>query len=64
MVVDYVGSWEHIPDGLVGNDDLSPLLLAQLLSAGIELSGDNVDGLVGFPLLWDVSEGVHLRAGV
>ena len=37
------------PDGLVGNDDLAPVL--DLLGDGAELVGDNVDGLVGLSLL-------------
>jgi hypothetical protein len=41
------------PDGLVGNDNLCPLLLGQLLGGGIELTGDDLDGLVGFALLYD-----------
>lgn len=40
-----------LPDGLVGNDNLSPLLLAQLLSGSVELAGDNLDSLVGITLL-------------
>lgn len=41
------------PNGLVGNDNLSPLLLAQLLGGGVELTGDDLDGLVGLALLYD-----------
>lgn len=42
---------DHVPDGLVGDDDLSPLLLGELLGGGVELPGDDVDGLVGLTLL-------------
>lgn len=42
---------EVLPDGLVGNDNLVPLLLAQLLSGSIELAGDDLDRLVGLTLL-------------
>lgn len=41
------------PDRLVGNDNLSPLLFGELLGGSIELTGDNVDGLVGLALLYD-----------
>jgi hypothetical protein len=41
------------PDRLVGNDDLSPLLLGQLLGGGVELTGNDLDGLVGLTLLYD-----------
>lgn len=41
------------PDGLVGDDNLSPLLLGQLLGGGVELTGDDLDGLVGLALLYD-----------
>lgn len=37
------------PDGLVGNDDLAPVL--DLLGDGTELVGNDVDGLVGLSLL-------------
>jgi hypothetical protein len=37
------------PDGLVGNDDLAPVL--DLLGDGAELVGDDLDGLVGLSLL-------------
>lgn len=40
-----------LPDGLVGNDNVGPLLLAQLLGGSIELTGDNINGLVGLTLL-------------
>lgn len=40
-----------LPDGLVGNDNLSPLLLAQLLSGSVELAGDDLNSLVGLTLL-------------
>lgn len=42
---------KFIPDGLVGNDDLVPLLLGELLGGGVQLASDDIDGLVGFPLL-------------
>lgn len=45
------GSMGFIPDGLVSNDDLVPLLFGQLLSGSVELAGDNVDGLAGLTLL-------------
>lgn len=41
------------PDGLVGNNDLRPLLLGQLLGGGVELTGNDLNGLVGLPLLYD-----------
>jgi hypothetical protein len=41
------------PDGLVGNDDLGPLLLGQLLGGGVELTGNDLDSLVGLTLLYD-----------
>jgi hypothetical protein len=40
-----------LPDGLVGNDNLGPLLLAQLLGGSVELVGNDLDGLVGLTLL-------------
>lgn len=40
-----------IPDGLVGDDDLSPLLLVQLLGGSVELAGNDLNGLVGLTLL-------------
>jgi hypothetical protein len=40
-----------LPDGLVGDDNLSPLLLAQLLSGSVELTSDDLNGLVGLTLL-------------
>jgi hypothetical protein len=43
-----------IPDGLVGDDDLVPLLLAQLLGDSVELAGNDLDGLVGLTLLQKV----------
>lgn len=43
---------DFIPDGLVGDDNLSPLLLAQLLSGSVELAGNDLDGLVGLTLLY------------
>ena len=48
----YKRAWgKFIPDGLVGNDDLFPLLLAELLGDSVELAGDDLDGLVGLTLL-------------
>lgn len=41
------------PDGLVSDDNLSPLLLAELLGGSVELASDDVDGLVGLALLYD-----------
>lgn len=41
------------PDGLVGNNNLSPLLLGELLGGSVELAGNDVDGLVGLALLYD-----------
>lgn len=43
------------PDRLVGNDDLGPFFLAQDLGDGAELSGDNLDGLLGLTLLRYIS---------
>jgi hypothetical protein len=40
-----------LPDGLVGDDNLSPLLLAQLLGGSVELASDDLNGLVGLTLL-------------
>lgn len=40
-----------LPDGLVGNDNLGPLLLAQHLGGGVELAGDDLESLVGLTLL-------------
>ena len=40
-----------LPDGLVGDDNLSPLLLGELLGSSVELPGDNVNGLVALTLL-------------
>ena len=40
-----------IPDGLVGDDNLSPLFLGELLGSGVELPGHDLDGLVGITLL-------------
>jgi hypothetical protein len=48
---------KFIPDGLVGNDDLVPLLCAQLLGGSVKLAGDNLDGLVALTLL-------HKKSGV
>lgn len=42
---------EALPNGLVGNDNLGPLLLAQLLGGSVELAGDDFNGLVGITLL-------------
>jgi hypothetical protein len=54
----YRSKWgKFIPDGLVGNDDLVPLLCAQLLGDSVKLAGDNLDGLVGLTLL-------HKNSGV
>lgn len=39
------------PDGLVGDDNLGPLLLGELLGGSVQLAGDNIDGLVGLTLL-------------
>lgn len=39
------------PDGFVGDDNLGPLLLGELLGGGVELTGDDVDGAVGLTLL-------------
>lgn len=44
-----------LPDRLVGNDDLGPFFLAQDLGNGTELSGDDLDGLSAFALLYDIS---------
>jgi hypothetical protein len=38
-----------LPDGLVGNDDLAPVL--DLVGNSLKLLGDNVDGGAGLPLL-------------
>ena len=38
-----------LPDGLVGNDDLAPVL--DLVGDSLKLLGDNVDGGAGLPLL-------------
>ena len=53
---DLVGLRVHrdVPDGLIGNDDLGPLLLGELLGGGVELAGYDFDGLVCFTLLWSV----------
>lgn len=50
-----------IPDGLVGNDDLGPLVLAQDLGNGTELPSDDLDGLSGFTLLYDFSSVLGVR---
>lgn len=42
---------ENIPDRLVGNDNLSPLVLGQDASDGVELTGHDVEGLVGLTVL-------------
>lgn len=39
------------PDGLVGNDDLGPVGRADLGLQGIQLLGDNGDGVAGLTLL-------------
>lgn len=41
-----------LPDGLVGDDNLGPLVLAQDLGGSVELAGDDLDGLVGLTLLY------------
>lgn len=43
------------PDGLVGDDNLGPLLLGELLGGGVELAGDDGDGAVGLALLQTVN---------
>jgi hypothetical protein len=43
------------PDRLVGNDDLLPLLLGELLGDGSKLPSNDVDGLAGLTLLCSVS---------
>jgi hypothetical protein len=48
---------KFIPDRLVGNDNLVPLLCAQLLGDSVKLAGDNLDGLVALTLL-------HKKSGV
>lgn len=40
-----------IPDGLVGDDNLVPLLRAELLGGSVELASDDLNGLVGLTLL-------------
>lgn len=55
---DFTGS--DGPDGLVGDDDLGPFVLGEALSDGIELSGDNFEGLVGFALLFRSKETVSI----
>jgi hypothetical protein len=40
-----------LPNGLVGDDYLGPLLLGELLSGRVELTSDYIDGLVGLTLL-------------
>lgn len=42
---------ENVPDGLVGDDNLSPLLLGELLGSSVELAGHDLKGLVGLTLL-------------
>lgn len=49
------GGEGNAPDRLVGNDDLGPFFLAQDLGDGTELSGDDLDGLFGLTLLYDIS---------
>ena len=41
-----------LPDRLIGDDDLGPLLLGEDLGNSIELSGHNVDSLVGLTFLY------------
>lgn len=43
-----------LPDRLVSNDDLGPLVLSQEFGDGVKLACDDVDGLVGFALLFVV----------
>lgn len=56
-----------LPDGLVGDHHLGPLLLGELGGGGVELAGDDLDGLVGFPFLrasvWAWHYTYKLRAG-
>lgn len=40
-----------LPDRLIGDNNLSPLLLAQLSSGSIELAGHDLDSLVGLTFL-------------
>jgi hypothetical protein len=40
-----------LPDRLIGNHDLGPLVLGQNVGDGVELPCHDVDGLVGFTLL-------------
>lgn len=54
MVGCWAGGARYVPDGLVGNDDLGPLLLGELLGGSVELAGNDFDGLVGFTLLLGV----------
>lgn len=42
---------KSLPDGLISNDDPRPLLLGDDVGNSGELSGDNIDGLVGLALL-------------
>jgi hypothetical protein len=42
---------KFIPDGLVGNDNLVPLLSAKFLGGSVKLAGHDLDGLVGLTLL-------------
>ena len=51
MVGCWAGGARYVPDGLVGNDDLGPLLLGELLGGGVELAGYDFDGLVCFTFL-------------
>lgn len=44
--------WVGLPDGFVGDDDLGPLILGEALGNGIQLPGNNVEGLVGFTFLF------------
>ena len=46
-------SGTNSPDRLVGNDDLGPV--RNLISNGLQLGSDNVDGLVGFSLFQALS---------
>lgn len=43
------GRGGNVPDGLIGNDNLRPVL--DLVGNGLELRGHDLDGLAGFALL-------------
>lgn len=55
------GAGEIVPDGLVGDDNLGPLLLGELLGDGVELAGDDVDGLASLALLSGISTWFNCR---